>query len=64
MKLNRDARPGGPIVTGFAAGGFKVEDQVYRALLLTPERFAEWAPPPSWLVSMASISVWTSGGAC
>ena len=46
MKLNRDARPGGPIVTGFAAGGFKVEDHVYRALLLTPERFVEWGPPP------------------
>jgi uncharacterized protein len=45
MKLNREAPPGGPIVKGFAAGGFKVEDQVYAALLLTPERFAEWAPP-------------------
>jgi len=46
MRLDREARPGGPIVTGFSGGGFKVEEQVFRALLLTPERFAEWTPPP------------------
>jgi len=45
MKLNREAPPGGPIVKGFVGSGFKVEEQVYPALLLTPERFAEWRPP-------------------
>jgi uncharacterized protein len=46
VRFEREAKPGGPIVTGFAGGGFRIEEQVFRALLLTPERFAEWTPPP------------------
>jgi len=46
VRVEREARPGGPIVTGFAGGGFRIEEQVFHALLLTPRRFAEWAPPP------------------
>jgi uncharacterized protein len=37
--------PSGPLVKGFAAGGFSVEGRIYRALFLTPEMAAEWAPP-------------------
>ncbi len=36
----------GPVVRGFTATGFSVDGQTYKALLLTPERAAEWAPPP------------------
>ena len=36
----------GPIIAGFSAGGFKVDDGVYRALLITPQRADDWAPPP------------------
>ena len=36
----------GPIIAGFSAGGFKVDDGVYRALLITPQRADGWAPPP------------------
>jgi len=55
MKLSREAPPGGPIVKGFAGGGFRIEEQVFAALVLTPERFAEWAPPPIPELTMAAI---------
>jgi uncharacterized protein len=35
----------GPIIAGFSAGGFKVDDGVYRALLITPQRADGWSPP-------------------
>lgn len=55
MQLDREARPGGPIVTGFSGADFKVEDQLFAALLLTPERFAAWAPPPIAELTPAAI---------
>jgi len=36
----------GPIIAGFSSGGFKVDDGVYRALLITPVRADGWSPPP------------------
>ena len=39
-------RPGaGPLISALVGGGFKVDDGVYRALLLTPERADGWEPP-------------------
>jgi uncharacterized protein len=35
----------GPLVQGFAGGGFSVDGNVYRALFLTPRRAEEWTPP-------------------
>lgn len=35
----------GPIVSGFSGGGYRIDDNVYRALLITPERADGWAPP-------------------
>lgn len=35
----------GPIIAGFSSGGFKVDDGVYRALLITPVRADGWSPP-------------------
>jgi len=35
----------GPIVQGFTADGFSVDGQIYRALLLTPEKVAAWDAP-------------------
>jgi uncharacterized protein len=43
--LRRDRPPQGPVVQGYAAGGFSVDGQAYRALLLTPDRAAAWEPP-------------------
>ncbi|HYE29699.1 MAG TPA: Mth938-like domain-containing protein [Allosphingosinicella sp.] len=44
-RLDRDPAAEGPVVRGFADGGFDVEGHLYRALLLTPRRAEEWAPP-------------------
>lgn len=45
MKVERRSAEG-PVVAGFSGGGFKVDDNVYRALLLTPLRADGWSPPP------------------
>jgi uncharacterized protein len=37
--------PQGPAVQGFTAGGFKVDGETYRGVLLTPERALAWDPP-------------------
>ena len=38
-------RSDGPVVSGLSAAGFRVDDNVYRALAITPERADEWSPP-------------------
>jgi uncharacterized protein len=43
VERSRSAR--GPLVQGFSAGGFTVDGETYRGVLLTPERAAGWAPP-------------------
>ena len=45
-RLDRDSAPEGPVVRGFEAGGFVVDERVYRTLQLTPLSAAEWSPPP------------------
>jgi uncharacterized protein len=45
-RLDRDSDAEGPIVRGFAPGGFVVDGKVYRALQMTPARAGEWSPPP------------------
>lgn len=51
MRMERGNDAIGPVVRGFGAGGFKVDDAsgkggVYPALLLTPTRADSWTPPP------------------
>ena len=51
MRMDLDRSPGGPIVTGFSGGGFKVGDgaggeTVHAAVLLTPSSASAWTPPP------------------
>jgi uncharacterized protein len=45
-RLDRDAAAEGPLVRGFADGGFVVDEHVYRTLQLTPLAAAEWRAPP------------------
>jgi uncharacterized protein len=45
-RFDRDPSAGGPLVQGFAGGGFSVDGNIYRGLLLTPESATEWSPPP------------------
>jgi uncharacterized protein len=44
-RLGRDAAPAGPVVQGFAAGGFSIEGKVVRSLLLTPSAAEAWDAP-------------------
>jgi len=46
MRMARDPGIAGPIVKGFAANGFRLEEGVFHALLLTPTRADGWTPPP------------------
>lgn len=45
MKVERRSAEG-PVIAGFSAGGFKVDEGVYGALLITPKRADGWSPPP------------------
>jgi uncharacterized protein len=54
-KFERDPAASGPVVTGFASGGFVVEGGVYRGLLLTPTRAEDWTPPPLEELSLADL---------
>lgn len=44
-RFDRDPAAEGPVVSGFSSGGFVVDEGVYLALLLTPLRAGQWAPP-------------------
>jgi uncharacterized protein len=45
MRMDR-ARADGPVVSGLSSAGFRVDDNVYRALTITPLRADGWSPPP------------------
>lgn len=48
--FERVPRASGPVVQGYAAGGFSIDGETYRAVLLTPERAIAWdAPAPAEL---------------
>ncbi len=46
MRLEHESAPDGPIIKGFSGGGFRIDDNVYTALLLTPASAHGWSPPP------------------
>lgn len=46
MKLVRDARGEGPLISGLVGRGFRVDGGVYEGLRITPLRAEAWAPPP------------------
>jgi uncharacterized protein len=52
LRFERSPAPRGPLVRGVRAGGFAVDDALYRALLLTPEAVAAWQPP-----ALAQLSI-------
>jgi uncharacterized protein len=54
-RLERDPAVEGPVVAGFADGGFAVDQRVYRTLLLTPSSAAEWSPPDLARLSVADL---------
>ena len=46
MRLGREGSPDGPIIRGFSGSGFRIDDNVYQALLITPVSAHGWTPPP------------------
>lgn len=46
----------GPIISGFSAGGFKVDEGVYGALLISPVRADGWTPPPLADLTIADLA--------
>lgn len=60
MKLTREAGGDGPLIHGFARGGFRVDDNVYTALLITPLRADGWTPPPIAALDEATLAPLTA----
>lgn len=56
MRMDR-ARSDGPVVSGLSAAGFRVDDNVYRALAITPERADGWTPPPLAVLGRADLEL-------
>ena len=46
MRMDRDKRSEGPVITGIIGRGFRVDDGVYEGLTITPQRADGWSPPP------------------
>ena len=46
MRMEAERRAAGPIVLGFADGGFRTDQGTFRAALLTVEKARPWSPPP------------------
>jgi uncharacterized protein len=53
--LERDPAPPGPVVRGFADGGFSIGGEIYPAVLLTPAKASEWRPPPLADLAVAQL---------
>ncbi|MBW4331010.1 hypothetical protein KY084_09005 [Stakelama sp. CBK3Z-3] len=46
MRMDRDKRSEGPLITGIVGRGFRVDEGVYEGLIITPDRADGWSPPP------------------
>lgn len=56
VRIERNADATGPLIAGFAGGGFRVDENVYTALLITPERADGWSPPPIEAIDEAALA--------
>jgi uncharacterized protein len=56
MRIDRDPRAPGPIVSGLGPGGFRVDDRFYRALLLRADEAYNWTPPPLNALSVEALA--------
>lgn len=44
VKIERRSAEG-PLISGFSGGGFRVDENVYHGLIITPQRADGWSPP-------------------
>lgn len=56
MRIERDTRADGPLIKGFSGGGFRIDDNVYTALLITALRADGWSPPPIAALDEAALA--------
>lgn len=55
MRIER-APTDGPVVSGLSAAGFRVDDNIYHALAITPERADGWTPPALDALDLAALA--------
>ncbi len=56
MRIERVPGAEGPMIRGFSGGGFRIDDNVYAALLITPRRADGWSPPPIESLDLADLA--------
>ncbi|MBX9815401.1 MAG: hypothetical protein A4S12_10690 [Proteobacteria bacterium SG_bin5] len=56
MKLAREAAGAGPLISGFARGGFRIDDKIFLGLLLTPRRADGWEAPAIDALDAAALA--------
>lgn len=56
MRMERSAQVDGPLIKGFSGGGFRIDDNVYAALLLTPISAHGWKPPAITALDAATLA--------
>lgn len=55
--MRMDRTPGeGLVISGLSPAGFRIDDGVYHALLMTPERADGWTPPPFAALTTADLA--------
>ena len=54
-RLDRDPEASGPVVRGYAEGGFVVDGRVHRSVRLTPLAAVPWRPPPVAALAVADL---------
>ncbi|RDE07139.1 Mth938-like domain-containing protein [Sphingomonas aracearum] len=55
--MRMDRTPGqGLVISGLSPAGFRIDDGVYHALLMTPERADGWTPPPLDALTTADLA--------
>ncbi len=55
MRMDR-APTDGPVVSGLSPQGFRVDDNIYRALAITPVRADGWEPPAIEALDLTALA--------
>lgn len=55
IRMEREERVGGPLVHGVSAAGFRVGEEVHRAILMTADWSQAWEPPPFAKLDVAAL---------
>lgn len=56
MRIEHETAAQGPLIKGFSGGGFRVDDNVYLGLVITPNRADGWSPPPVEALDVAALT--------